>query len=250
MLYSVRMRSAQGGAHEAGGRHISGAERLVPEQHIERIAGEMVARALSHSRGSADFINITIDKVRTDELCTVPLLTVKTVDVPHAEAGRKAAMAALVQTGVSEQAVQAGMEALLALPDSMRGAMLLCAETGKRLDGTGQSGVRVSRMDIADDQDYRQCLENLGLTNVHVREALVLASKVAAAPGVVAELCWSDDPEYTAGYIASANGYCRFTQLKSYGSPVGGRVFFIRPGIDLEALIAYLRRQPVIVTVK
>ena len=28
-LYSVRMRAAQGGPHEKGGHHISGAERIV-----------------------------------------------------------------------------------------------------------------------------------------------------------------------------------------------------------------------------
>lgn len=28
-LYSVRMRAAQGGPHENGGHHISGAERIV-----------------------------------------------------------------------------------------------------------------------------------------------------------------------------------------------------------------------------
>ena len=28
-LYSIRMRGAEGGPHEEGGRHISGAERIV-----------------------------------------------------------------------------------------------------------------------------------------------------------------------------------------------------------------------------
>lgn len=32
MLYSVKMRSAQGGPHEQGGRHISGAERILSEE--------------------------------------------------------------------------------------------------------------------------------------------------------------------------------------------------------------------------
>ena len=31
MLYSIRMRASQGGPHEEGGRHISGAERILPE---------------------------------------------------------------------------------------------------------------------------------------------------------------------------------------------------------------------------
>lgn len=249
MLYSVRMRSAQGGPHEAGGRHISGAERLVEKEKVQQIAGEMVSRAFRHSRGSADFMSLTVEAVSRENVCRVPLLPVRTVDVPDAAAGRKAAMAVLQKWGVREQAACSGIDALLALPDSMRGAMLVCSTTGKRLDEAGQAGIRVSRMDIADDQHYRQGLLAQGLTNIHVREALVLASKVAAAPGVVAELCWSDDPEYTAGYVASAAGYCRFTQLKDYGSPVGGRIFFLRPGTDLAALIDYLGQQPVLVTI-
>ena len=231
-----------------GGRHISGAERLVEKERIQQIAGEMVARALEHSRGCADFITVTIDAVNPEQVCRVPLLPVTTVDVPDAEAGRRAAMTILLQSGVSERAVCSAMALLLSLPDSMHGAMLVCRNTGKRLDEAGQAGIRVSRMDIADDQHYRQGLLAQGLTNIHVREALVLASKVAAAPGIVAEVCWSDDPEYTAGYVASAAGYCRITQLKEYGSPVGGRVFFLRPGTDLAALIDYLGQQPVLVT--
>ena len=37
MLYSIRMRSAQGGAHEHGGHHISGAERLITTQDLTTI---------------------------------------------------------------------------------------------------------------------------------------------------------------------------------------------------------------------
>ena len=34
-LYSIRMRGAEGGPHEEGGRHISGAERIVEESDLE-----------------------------------------------------------------------------------------------------------------------------------------------------------------------------------------------------------------------
>ena len=40
MVYSIRMRSAQGGPHEQGGSHISGAERLVSESDLCRISEE------------------------------------------------------------------------------------------------------------------------------------------------------------------------------------------------------------------
>ena len=46
------------------------------------------------------------------------------------------------------------------------------------------------------------------------REALALATKVIWS-GVVAELCWSDEPEYVAGYVATArHGSVRFPNFK------------------------------------
>ncbi len=249
MLYSVRMRAAQGAAHEAGGRHISGAERMVSQEQIAPLTQNMLERAFTHSRGQADFIHITIESVPAEAIRLLPLLPITTVDAPDVESGRLAAKAALAAAGVAGKAVEAGLEQLLALGDSMRGAMLICAETGSRLDASGMRGIRVSRMDIADDTQFIRWLSRQGFGNIHIREAVVLATKVVSAPGMIAELCWSDDPEYTAGYVASPQGYIRFPKLKPYGSPQGGRLFFVRPGTSVEALTAYLETQPVLVAV-
>lgn len=249
MLYSVRMRSAEGGAHEMGGRHISGAERLVAPADLAEITQQMIARALSHSRGTADFINIKVEAVPPERIHTVPLLPVRTQASADVQAGRLAARAELLKAGVNAAAVDAGFNQLLSLSDSMRGAMLLCARSGRRLDSEGMRGIRVSRMDIADEAAFTGWLAANGLKGMHVREALVLASKVVWAPGMIAELCWSDDPEYTAGYVAARSiGYVRFPQLKPLGSPVGGRIFFVDCMAELDRLADYLRSQPVLVT--
>lgn len=248
MLYSVRMRSAEGGAHEIGGRHISGAERIVCQGRVREISNGMLERAFSHSRGQADFINIVVEKIDEDNIQEVPLLSVSAAVGRDVAEGHQAVQVALHEAGVTLSAVRKGMEALLALPDSMRGAMLFCAVTGKRVDGTYTRGIRVSRMDIEDEQGFIEILEKDGIHNTHVREALVLASKVAAAPEVVAELCWSDDPEYTTGYVASSRGYIRIPHCKPMGSAIGGRVFFVRPETQVAILSEYLEQQAVIVT--
>lgn len=248
MLYSVRMRAAQGGPHEAGGRHISGAERLVASDKINSVTAAMVARAQNHSRGTADFINITVEAVAEEQVARVPLLTPTTFKAKNVAAGQAAATAALQQAGVAPVAITNAFEQLLALPDSMRGAMLLCAATGRRIDDRGQRGVRVSRMDIANTASFKRMLAAYGMANTHAWEAMVLAAKVVSGSGIVAELCWSDDPEYITGYVAAKSGYHRISQLKPYGSPLGGRVFFVRPGTDVNSLITYLERQPVLVT--
>ncbi|MBP2627925.1 MAG: 6-carboxyhexanoate--CoA ligase [Firmicutes bacterium] len=241
------MRSAQGGAHEVGGRHISGAERIVSQDMVEQTTNAMLERAFSHTRGKADFINIVVEKIQENKVQEVPLLSVQTVSVCDVPVGRHTAQSVLAQAGVTSLAAQIGMTALLSLADSMGGAMLLCAVTGRRLDDTGSRGVRVSRMDIADEQGVTALLADRGINNTHVREALVLASKVAAAPGMVAELCWSDDPEYTTGYVASPAGYVRIPHCKPLGSLLGGRVFFVKPDVDIDIVKDYLSHQPVLV---
>ena len=64
MLYSVKMRSAQGGPHEQGGRHISGAERILSEEKIEQAIVAMLHRAQKHQRGMADFISLKVEAVK------------------------------------------------------------------------------------------------------------------------------------------------------------------------------------------
>lgn len=249
MLYSLKMRSAQGGPHERGGRHISGEERMVAEEEIESCIHEMLERAKTHQRGEADFVNIKVQRVDPSVAVRRPMLEFSQCYSSTVEEGREVALRELVSAGVTEAAARKGIAAICALPDSMRGAMLLNAVTGERMDCTGVRGVRVSNMDVEDPASFRQALARKGLRGDHVREALVLASKVAGGDGVVAELCWSDDPDYVVGYVGSAkNGYRRIPVLKEEHCPIGGRVFFLNPDTDVDALIRFYEEQIVFIT--
>ena len=66
----------------------------------------------------------------------------------------------------------------------------------------------------------------------------------------VADLAWSDGPNCTPGYVASADGdYVRFTHLKEAGSPFGGRVYFVdAASLNATCDIARRERQPALVT--
>ena len=179
---------------------------------------------------------------------------VRTVRVGSVEEGRAAALSMLIKAGVTLKAAHCAMDTMAAgaAPDgeSMRGAMLVDAVSGTRLENDSQRGVRVSRMDLDDAAAcyLQQLLQPAGLDNSHVREALVLAAKVLHAPGIVAELCWSDDPGYTAGYVAvPCLGYVRFPLLKPLGEHRGGRAFFVNAEVDLERLSHYLEKQVVLI---
>ena len=76
-LYSVRMRAAQGGPHEKGGHHISGAERIVKLEEVGAIAQSLADRALHHSKGRADFINITVDLIPPEKITYIDCLKVE-----------------------------------------------------------------------------------------------------------------------------------------------------------------------------
>jgi len=246
-LYSLRMHASR---HD---QHLSGAERLLAEDLLAEAAAALVERALIHPCGRADQVRLSLDLVDSDAVRYLRLPDLQSFTVPDPTAGRSAAAALLHHCGVSSQAIEVALTSLAAgaAPDggNMRGAMLIDARSGERLEPDRNRGVRASRMDLTAETEklLGVHLQPLGLNNPHVREALVLAGKVASAPGVLAELCWSDDPDYVAGYVCSKrSGYQRITKMKAPGDSHGGRAFFLVPGASLPDLITYLETAPIL----
>ena len=249
MLFSIKMRSAAGASHENGGQHISGAERIVSEDMLAQTVQNMLTRARNHERGQADFINIKVNTVVKSTCKLIPLLTINSAPVLNHSGALQYAAKCLLSAGVSENAIDCAFKHLDNLAANMRGALLLNATDGSVIPVPNPArGIRVSNMDAEDSEDYQNKLHDLELYGSHVHEALVLASKVASCPGIVAELCISDDPGYTTGYVADAYNYYRISNIKKLGSCLGGRVFFTAPDADIAAIIQYLEKQPVLVS--
>lgn len=246
MVYSIRMRSAQGGPHEQGGSHISGAERLVSESDLCRISEEFLQRALHHSKGKPDFINLQIDEIPDDSVVKVPALTICTTKSSSIERSHKEAARLLAHAHISSKAIERAFSQLQENTCSVSGAWLVNASTGAIYPET----VRVSRMDAEVEADIHHHLERYGCSSVHSREALILASKVLASPYVLGELCWSDDPDYTTGYVSYGHTYHRLSPMKPFGSAIGGRAFFVDPHTNFEELIQYLSSTPTWVSTK
>jgi 6-carboxyhexanoate--CoA ligase len=237
-----------------GNRHISGAERIILPKKLDPTVQALVARAL-HKEFPPEQIVITIEHLGNIPMRTLTALDVVTVNAPDMVTGRSAVTRILESLGISEQSVTTALNLLCygATPDvrTMRGATIIGSQQGERLEPDHERGVRASRFDWTDEalDTITTKLATIGLTHFRTYEALSLATKVAYAPGIVAELCWSDDPDYTAGYVASRSiGYVRFPMLKLPGDTSGGRAFFVdRNSLNLEAFIHYLQLEPVLI---
>ena len=252
MMYSIKMRCSKGGPHEEGGKHISGAERILREDEVEQELINVYRRAITHERGKPDFINLKIEEIDEDEIIYKKRLKINQHHVDSKEEGLNLAKELLKENSVSEESAEKGIQSILDLEDSIHGAMLIDKDSGERLDDKGIRGVRVTGIASADITKYKESLKNDGREGLHLEEALILASKIASCKGIVAELCWSDDPSYVIGYVGTKDNYERIPILKDEGNPVGGRVFFVdtnqlNDDYTLDDLIAYLEKQVVLI---
>lgn len=221
--------------------HLSGCERIIDRSDLTRQTESMIERAMSHSRGEPDFINIKIETVNSTEIVRYPALPVRTIETESKEAGYKILLDLLRSQGIrrAEEILD-----LFRQVKNKRGAVLLNADTLEALEPDHERGVRVTRMDADDSGQKTEPVKN------HYREAIVLATKTANAPHMIGEICVSDDPDYVTGYFASLKtGYIRLTRLKDAGSSDGGRIFLFR-GNNGEAneTIRFLENQYVLVT--
>jgi 6-carboxyhexanoate--CoA ligase len=232
-----------------GGLHISGAEGLFEMEELPGALRRYSLRALRHPRGAPDSIVISIEGLRRKPkaVSALPLCTLRCAS--HQEA-RTLSRKILKAAGVSESAVRRAF-GVLDSSTALRGAALIAAGAGRRLEPDPARGVRASRLGIEEGvlRSLGRRLSRLGINNMRVKEALVLASKVASARGVIAEICASDNPDYDTGYVASRRfGYVRIPKIKEPGSHRGGRAFFVADDGDVEGIVKYLEERPVMIT--
>jgi 6-carboxyhexanoate--CoA ligase len=238
--YSIRMKSARNGVH------ISGAEGIYEKGDVIKMVQKYTNRSFIHEKGRADEVRLIVEELRERPI-RIPSLPLCTINTRNADAAKKAASQVLSSVGITERAIDESFRSLT-MGIIMRGAMLLDIE-GVRLEPDLLRGVRVTRIGITKEASATMSrrLGGLGLNNHTVKEALILASKVHRNPMVLAELCISDDPGYTTGYVATrSHGYIRLPRIKKRGAAFGGRAFFITGG-EVKDLIKYLQTTPVLV---
>jgi len=233
--------------------HMSGAERLVNGDFVQVIP-ELLHQSIS-SYNMPDSIIFSVDTIDPSSVVYTPPLTIGTINSSRPEEAAAISSDILNMNGVSSPAIERAFYLLSTGPSpdrrNMRGAIIMDAATGERVEPDSSRGVRVTRADFTSDERLSiiKSLMEEGIFHRRVMDALAIATKVAVRNESVAELCWSDDPEYTTGYVASRNsGYMRMTNMKKRGNMIGGRVFFVNlQGFNLQEYIYYLEKQPVII---
>ena len=253
--YSLKMRASQhvGEGEQKHEQHISGAERIVSRESVEAVCTAMVRRAMTHSKGDPDFINVKIEKIHESDIQVLKALPVTRIDVDTWQEGLEKAFGLITPLMALRQAqgpcdgakkLKEKLQELLRETFPMRGAMLYDIATGTRLEPDHARGVRATYMDALHSSVVDSCKN-------HFNEAIVLATKVANAPGMVVEFCISDDPNYVTGYVASKElGYVRIMKMKEMGDENGGRIFlFDSRKASAEECIEYLQKKKVLVDI-
>lgn len=232
--------------------HISGAERIILKDEIDSISSALIHRAQNHDNGSPDFINLKIQIVKPETIEYISSLPVFLVQVSDHESAQMICRTLLEKTGLSTHSIDKASE-FLENGDkqgrNLSGALVMDITSGLTKN-PDKKGIRATTMDFTPSahQSIDKLLAKHNLSHTRLKEALVLATKVAYAPKARAELCYSDNPNYHIGYVSIAGiGYFRIPYLKSL-SAKGGRVFFVdNDGFSWESYSRYMRTTPILI---
>ncbi len=219
-MISVRMRAS------LKGEHISGAERIVDKKSLDKTVIELLNRPKDY-----DFININVEVLKDvffiDKALKIESLELNTVKET------KEKLIRILESYVKKDILIKALSLLENRTKNIRGAHLVDIELGELLEKDRDRGIRTVKVDWEDREGIKSILLNKGFTERTV-DALAIATKNIEC-GVLAEICWSDDPDYVSGYITISNTktYYRLTPLKEKGDPFGGRVYFVsRENLD------------------
>ncbi len=231
-MLSLRMRAS------LGGRHVSGAERIVRREELDSSVLELLHRPKLY-----DSLTITVESLKEIHYIE-KAMEITNLELPNYERAREEVVELLsykIDRPILRKTISTIAKGAAPSGGNMRGAMLVDIDTGQRLEPDRERGVRTVRVDWEKRKEVMEALLREGYTE-RTLDALALATKNAHC-GILAELCWSDDEDYLTGYVASPElGYVRIYPLKKLGDPFGGRAYFIRRG-DLQRVIECLRER-------
>lgn len=234
MRFSVKMRASK------DGKHISGGERIVGQELLEKTVVELLRRPrefdlmnikvqrledVNYIEKGLDIYTYIFDSVEKANLFAIELIS-KATSLEFKTIKR---YIELIHTGASDDG------------QVMRGAMVVDT-LGNRREVDRNRGVRTTNVDFEDREKVVDFLLERGFSARTV-DAVAIATKNLKSSYILAEYCISDDPEYLFGYVALKGKYIRIYPLKEIGNPNGGRIYFVKDDVDIQQLYRYLQEE-------
>ncbi|MHB8421748.1 MAG: 6-carboxyhexanoate--CoA ligase [Leptospirales bacterium] len=256
VLYSLRMRAFLEENHLAGGEDIVNLESL-PTRMLELLDCGMVASSKNFP-DSPHSINIKIDPIRPGEIreeSLLPVFCLKTSSGDETWQFLKEAFS-FIETSfeMPDLNIYKLAEDLLSKDRPPISGASILLPSGELLI-LNQTGVRVThfgiRPSLRTDLTQESVIHVAG-TGRRFIEALQISSKVLSHPETVFEICFSDNPEYTTGYLSVRGiGYIRLPYAKLSGISSGGRIIGLRKTFKQSAvpeIVHYLTQVPILFT--
>lgn len=224
-------------------KHISGAERIVEEENLEKTVLELLNRPNIY-----DFLNIKVERLKEIEYLEKSL-DIKSYTFNDYIEANDFAISLLESIGIQKEISKKYIWLLHDVTgeygNNMRGAMIVNLN-GDRLELDKSRGVRTTNVDFLNRKDIEKRLLEKGYS-LRTVDALALATKNLNHPDIVAEYCISDQSDYTTGYVATKGLYNRISPLKKYGNKKGGRIYFVKNNVNIAQLYDYLQNKSLLI---
>ena len=246
---SIRMRIHRDGIH------LSGAEDLVLEKDLGEKVHEFSRKLFPFLENASHLppaqLIITVDPIPVGKIIERTLLPVQIME-SHSETETLTKLHSLLSEILPNGSASGILDIFHSeiLSKKVRNGALLVTPSGKYLMAEFPEGVRTTHVGCASDlrKHLQQELSSLLQKPYHrFLDALILSSKVLLFQDILLELCVSDDPHYSTGYMASRQfGYVRIPHLKPESHDMGGRLYVVKENVDLSNLLGFLRTTPVL----
>ena len=254
-LFSIRMRAF------SGEKHLSGGEDLVGRSALAERMLALTNQGLDSTKNpdcAPPSLNIRVEPVDMSSLISGTLLPVHCLDSSSRQETVAFVEAALERVGRREALDPSPLwdhflRLLEGPEEGLSGVSFLFPDGNRWIPK--ERGVRVTHFGIL--PSLRQSL--LQEANHHPAgsgrrfiDALQIASKIQTFSSALIEVCVSDNPEYTTGYMAVRDvGYLRLPHIKTAGNTSGGRLVLLSKnldGKDRDDLVSFLSRTPILFT--